>query len=56
MTGIVVALNRLTDMKTEPSVPKAELALFLTMGTVAGSSAKSRHTAHAKWMGNLRQT
>lgn len=51
MTGIVVALNRLIDMKTEPGVPKAELALFLTIGTVPGSSAKSRHSAHAKWMG-----
>lgn len=35
-------------MKMEPVFPKAELALFLTVRTVAGSSARSLQTAHAK--------
>lgn len=35
-------------MKMEPVFPKAELALFLTVRTVAGSNAGSRHTVHAK--------
>lgn len=33
------------DMKMEPVFPKAELALFLTVKTVAG---RSRHPAYAK--------
>lgn len=48
LTGTVIALSRVIDMKMEPVFPKAELALFLTIGTVAGSSAKSCHTAHAR--------
>ena len=48
LTGNVIALSGVMDMKMEPVFPKAELALFLTIGTVAGSGAKSRHTARAK--------
>lgn len=48
LTGNVIALSGVMDMKMQPVFPKAELAPFLTIGTVVGSSAKSRHTAHAK--------
>lgn len=44
-TGIFIVFSRMIDVKMEPVFPKAELALFLTVKTVAG---RFHHPARAK--------